>query len=394
MTGPMVERKARIFRFGHYPKKNWSITREQFIAANGETGTVPIGIDPIRKGHYVGTDSVLDGETGTASFSVEGDEVLGSLKVPEWIDRAARKWGLKISGVFSRATGAMSKIDLVERSHIPDAVIFADEHDEVVIFEDDEPEDDDVEFCDGKGNVHVQAMHDMAGHSRPGLCSGRVGFAATKEETDDDRAFRQSHDYAVHEGAYCPGMPDGFDETGEVSMADDNTAAEIEYDLEEAVVSFSDDQINALPPKDQAFIRLNRKLMGKVTKLQDSNDEKDAVAFAESVCNGANRKALPVERKHIIDGYKRAASDDARLGDTVTFTDDAHKAKTGTRLDAFKALYAIRPRLTVTDPTNVVFNELGEEPDGAAEATEKAKADREDRRKRNASYLGQPAATK
>ena len=41
-----VERAVRLFRFGDFPDKGWSCTREEFVAANGTSGRVEIGFDP------------------------------------------------------------------------------------------------------------------------------------------------------------------------------------------------------------------------------------------------------------------------------------------------------------------------------------------------------------
>lgn len=89
--------------------------------------------------------------------------------------------------------------------------------------------------------------------------------------------------------------------------------------------------------------------------------EKDAIAFADSVTKGKEAKAYPAERKTIIDGYKRAAQIDARLPEAITFADGA-ETRQGSHLDAFKAMYSVRPRVTVRDEKAIGFTDLPEEP--------------------------------
>jgi hypothetical protein len=385
-TPQIVERNARIFRFGHYPgKSGYSVTRDQFIAANGETGTIPIGFDPKGLKHYHGEFNALDGETGVAEFSIEGDEVFATARMPELIDRLRQKFNLKISSVLGRKDHVLRKIDLVENSHIKDAVFFA-EDDEVVMFEDDEPADSDNDKDDDFAQIHHEVIAGMASHAGLDFChpSGNPGAAMHGPGHKMAHALRVAHDHCVTEGgAYCPGMDHPQHE--EVGMSDDIDP--IEYDLEEAVVSFSDDQIAELPARDQQQIRLMRKLHHQNMKLMVDNASKDAVSFADSVTKGDQRKAYPHARNAIIDGYKRAAAIDANLGDVVEFSDEKGSHK-GSHVDAFKATILALPRI-VTRPEDTVGFDLATEPDEAD--TKKAEADRAARRKKNLSYANAKA---
>ena len=342
----MVERRARIFRFGNYPAKGWKITREDFIAANGERAVVPIGLDPIGKGHYEGAKSVLDGETGTAEFSVEGDEVYATLRMPTLIHRAVERAGLKISGVFGRADNALRKIDLVLNPHIRDAVLLSDGAGEVIVFEDDEPEI--VKFAD-PGRVELAQSHqDIAASSMPGLCTG--SHDATKPSAAAE-GLRKLHDHYVHQGgASCPGMDK---HQGEVSMSD-----EIEKVEAEETANFAEET-----PRERA-------MREKLERMEAQIAEKDAIHFADSVTKGEGRRATPVERPSIIDAYRRAAGLDAKYADTVTFTDDGKTNKTGSHLDAFKAAILIRPRIATKPEQTVGFNLESEPPTEAATGPE------------------------
>jgi hypothetical protein len=354
----MVERSARIFRFGHYPAKGkgdaaalgWGITREEFVAANGETGTIPVGFDPIRLKHYEGKTSALDGRTGTATFSIEGEEVHAKVRMPKWLDEVRSEIGLKISSVLGRAGKELRKIDLVDTPHIPDAVFFADDHGDVVVFEDDEPESDAVEFEEDRRHL-ADMHHAIIGEFLPGLCDGTHDAS---KETPAEHGLRLVHDHAVHEGgAYCPGMG----HHGEVSMSDE---IEVEKVEDEAAVEFAEET-----PREKA-------MREKLERLEAQLADKDAVSFADSVTKGEGRRAYPVERASIVDGYKRAAAIDSRLNDTVTFTaEDGKTARKGSHLDAFKASILVRPKVA-TSPEGTVGFDLSEEPVTPKGADDKA----------------------
>jgi hypothetical protein len=132
----VVESPGRIFRFGDYPAKDWSITRDEFIAANGEAGEIPVGFDPIGLKNYEGKTSALDGITGDASFAVGDDDVRAVVKLPKWLDDVRKELGLKISAVFDRASKVIRKIDLVDSPQVKDAVFFTD--DNISLLEDDQ----------------------------------------------------------------------------------------------------------------------------------------------------------------------------------------------------------------------------------------------------------------
>lgn len=373
-TDDLVTTDARIFRFGHFPAKDWGVTAEEFVAANGETGTIPVGFDPINLKHYEGQTSALDGITGTAAFSVKGDEVHASVSLPPWLEEVRKKLGLKISSVLDRATKAIRKIDLVDTPHIKDAVFFATDP-IVIVFEDDEPE---VEFAEHDHKDIAQMHHDLASHCMPGLCSGKRVHGKVAGESDADRGIRMIHDHSVVEGdAYCPGTGHHH---GEVGMSDEieELQAEVERLKQEA--------------KDQAVAFANtespreKKLREEFEALRLERMQEKAVVFADSVTKGDGRKAYPAERKAIVEGYQRAAAIDAKLGDTVTFSDDKGAAKTGSYLDAYKASFDLRPVIATRAEGTVNFGDrdLDPEPDSAGAKVDEAA--REERRKANQAY--------
>lgn len=364
-TTELVERPARIFRFGTFPGRNgWECSREQFIAANGERGTVPIGIDPVGKAHYHGRESWLDGETGFADFEVHDDAVHATLRLPAWLDRIRAKVG-GISGVFGRADRVLRKVDMVARPHVPDAVLLAD-GDEVHVFA-DANDDEPVELCDERAREVAQEQHELLAAHHPGLCDGSVAFA---EDTEDRRTIRQAHDHAISCGAYCPGML-GHDTEGEIEMADDER--DIDFDrlvlLADGQIA-EDEQYTSLSGRDRQLVDQAR----EIRRLRDEAIHREAVAFADEMTTGKDARALPFQRATIVHGYKVAAKVPA--SDVIEFADAAGKTHSGTHLDAFKAGYKALPPHNVTREkiagTGVV--ELGEEvSDASRAAAEKAR---------------------
>jgi hypothetical protein len=344
----MVEEKARIFRFGHYPAKDWIASKDKFIAANGTSGTIPIGLDPINLKHYEGKRSILDGRTGNATFSVEGDEVHATTRMPKWLAEARKEAGLKISAVIGRVSSVLRKIDLTDNPHIKDAVFFDDGEAAVVVFD-----DDDVEFAD-EGKAHMaQMQHDVIA----GMCED-AGLHLCGQEGDQPvdksrktlpnrgnpapqefklaRALRVAHDHCIHEGgAYCPGMDQQHE--GSVGMTSEDQEIEPE---EEEPIEMADET-----PREKA-LRL------KVERLEAERVADKAIEFANSVTKGNGRRAYPAERQAILEGYQRAAAVDAKLCENVTFSDGDQK-KTGSYLDAFKASIKMRP-VIATRPENTV----------------------------------------
>lgn len=378
MSTDTVERDARIFRFGDYPDKEWSITADEFRAANAGETTIPVGLDPIGKGHYEGEESWLDGETGTADFEVKGDELHAKLKLPAWVNGVIERHQAKISAVFDRASKRLKKIDLVKVARVKDAVAFAGEAD-VVLFEDDEP---DVEFCDDGKLDMAQQQHEIAAAVMPRLCSNRRPKVQFAGELRGERAARLLHDHAVHEGgAHCPGM--GHHHGEEVGMSDENE------DVLDEQEDGQDEEKDA--DKDVEFTTqtaTEKALLARIERLEAEGALKDAVTFADSITRGREARAYPVERAAIVEGYQRARAVDARLGDTVTFSEAGSKRQ-GSHLEAFKASYAVRPRITVRDPKVVTF-ELDPEPPSSAQDEAKA---REERRKRNLAWKAQQGAS-
>ena len=83
-------------------------------------------------------------------------------------------------------------------------------------------------------------------------------------------------------------------------------------------------------------------------RLKAAAITKDAEAFADQAI--AARRAFPAERQNIVAAFSQAAQDDAATPATVNFSVGTD-AKTGSRLDAFRAFVTGRPAHGLTSET-------------------------------------------
>jgi hypothetical protein len=388
-----VERDATLFHFGHYPAKGWGITRAEFEAANAGVEEIPVGLDPKTLDHYHGEANVLDGRLGLARIAVTDGAITSRLRIDPLLDRIIREEGLSPSVVFGEKSKVIRRVDFVKFPHDREARVHFSEGDdegEIIVFADDA--DPEVGFCDeGKLDL-AQQHHEVMASMHPGLCMGKgdrkVQFA---DESPRERKLMHHmqvfHDHIVHAGgAYCPGM----DHHGEVGMSDERDIETPESE-DELLASFSEDDAS---PTERALFNLvkrvvadnkqtkaeNARLSGHVGTLTGTLAEEKAVSFADEMTKGPNRRATPAERDAIRRGYLRAVKADAASDEPVEFSDpkDPSKAVKGSHLDAFKALYLIRPKLPIGQEKAVGFSvDLPAEPTDGVDP-EQAELDRID----------------
>jgi FtsZ-binding cell division protein ZapB len=361
----MIERKARIFRFGHYPTKRWGITREQFVAANGESGVIPIGIDPIGKAHYVGLNSAFDGRTGRARWEVVGDEIMATLEMPALVHDAATEHGLKLSTVWPAPSyDRLTQVDFVKNPQVKDAVMLAEGDEPLLIEGGAEPEA--VALCsDEEAAMFAQEVHDLAGHNHPSLCDPAVKH---KGATEADHHVRMIHDHAVLAGgAYCPGMhPDHRDPEESLTMSgedrDIDELLEENERLQAEVESLKSRKAVALSAEHQETPR-EKALREEVEQIRAERINDQAITFAEQVASGEGAVALPAEKPWIISQFKANATLDRLAPAAITFSDGS-ETREGTHLDAFKASFKLRPAVKGKAPLANAVTLSAEPPTG------------------------------
>lgn len=377
-----VIRDAIGYEYGDHPRKNFTLGRDEFVAVNGRTATVPLGLHPTKLDHYEGEANALDGETGTATFAVDdGSDVLPlKLELPEWLDRVVTKHGLALSAVFNnRREKKLVKFDFVKNPFCKRAVLLS----EPTVSFSDEADAADADEEDDADDAY-QRHHELIAAHHPELCDPGHKPGGGKGD-----AMLALHDDCVANGAYCPGRRETTDdpEPGATTMSDEREN-EIEDTTAADAVAFSEGRLDDIKnPTIKALAKQAKDATDRAARLQADMLEKDAVAFSESMIAGKDARATPAERGEIIRQYKLNARLDEIDGGkaTVSFSDGG-KPATGTNLDAFKAGFRSRPSLGDLKAEKVVGSvELSAEPTGDDKAEDAA---REERRKQNHAHFG------
>jgi hypothetical protein len=89
--------------------------------------------------------------------------------------------------------------------------------------------------------------------------------------------------------------------------------------------------------------RRNEQLRAEVARLKAAEFSRQAEALADGLI--AAKKALPAEKPALVAAFAQAAQDDAANPAVVTFAE----GKTGSRVEALKAVYEARPAHQLTE---------------------------------------------
>ena len=115
--------------------------------------------------------------------------------------------------------------------------------------------------------------------------------------------------------------------------------ADIDAHLTEAVAEFTSGRPAPAGMTDGEKAQFSA-LLEDNKALKAAAIAKDAAAFADAAVLA--RRAYPSERANLVASFSQAADDDAAAPAVVTFSAGA-ETKTGSRLDAFRALVECRP---------------------------------------------------
>lgn len=333
MTTPAVdyvEREGKVFEFGDYPDKQFSLTADEFRAANPDGGAGAfVDLEHFRKPH------ALLGKLGSVvGTEVKGNALFARVRFPRALDDLLGSDERKVSCHFG-PDKRLKQLDLVLNPRIRDAALFSEAADPSR-----PPEADPgpstampavvfaapIMASAPQSNLmamFAQDFHDIAASCYPGLCGGGATFAANEGPR---KHMALIHKKAMNHGASCSGTSGRFSEETEMSETTKPEAP--------AVATFSADDLAALKKQ--------------LASLKAENDEirraailKDAAVFAENEIR-ADRATVP-ERPLLVKGYVRAALDDASHPDDATFSvgDVTFSAP---RLADFIALQAARPK--------------------------------------------------
>jgi hypothetical protein len=328
MTTEYVEREGLIFEFGDYPDKGFSLTAEEFAAANPDGGAgALVDLEHFRKAHP------LRGKLGgVVSTEVRGNALFGKVRWPRPLDDLIGEDPRKVSCHFD-ADKRLVQLDLVLNPRIEKAALFSAADPEAPAIQ---PEADGVikapafEFAAYAAPVPMEAMrsiaqdfHDIAANCMPGLCSGQAVFARGDMTK---RHWQLVHTKAMNHGATCKAAG-RFSEESEMS--------DIEKTAEAAVVFTADEKADLL--KQLAAMQAANR------KLQEDSILKDGAVFAENEVRAG--RAKPTEREPLARLYVRAAMDDAATPAGATFSvgDFTFSAS---RVADLRAFQAARPQAT------------------------------------------------
>lgn len=116
--GDFVILRGKIFEAGNYPDKNYSMTAEELAAA--ATAFTGAKVD------YSHVPGPLDGKLGEVTaleVAENGTDLIGTVKMPKWLDTALGATARKVSCTWNKATKTLEKLALVNNPRIPDAVL-------------------------------------------------------------------------------------------------------------------------------------------------------------------------------------------------------------------------------------------------------------------------------
>jgi hypothetical protein len=217
MSTEYVEREGKVFEFGDYPDKGFSLTPGEFAAANPEGGAgATVDLEHFRKAHP------LRGKLGSVvSTEVRGNALFARVRWPKPLDDLIGEDSRKVSCHFD-PDKKLVQLDLVVNPRIPDAALFSAADPEAPVIE---AAEGDIkapafEFAAYAAPVPMEAMrlvaqdfHDIAANCWPGLCSGQATFARGDMTR---RHWQLVHTKAMNHGATCKGTG-RFSEESEMS---------------------------------------------------------------------------------------------------------------------------------------------------------------------------------
>lgn len=383
-----VDREGKVFEFGAYPDKKFSLTAAKYLEKNPGAGAdVPIDLQHFQQAHP------LTGKLGKVLKTwVQGNALFAKIRWPKSLDSLLGD-DRKVSCHFS-AEGVLKQIDLVTNPRIKDAFLFGGAVPSL-----DEPSETEFVAPDtvfevqgmkpiggGPGDavpglkprdhamLVAQDMHDISANCYPDLCYGGAMFS--KGDSHAKAHMRMAHTKSMSHGATCKGMAYGkFSQGGTMAGQDQD-----------------DVTLSAPTDREKALLKRVAELEEKDRKDTQKGILRDAALFAESLIRPdlqGKIKALPSERAHLVKCYVAAALDDNDTPRDATFSvgeGDKSVTFSGTRLGDFIALQSARSSVFFagarstdgkTPPPNITASFSGEDHVERDPAPDKIPAERQ-----------------
>jgi len=298
------------------------------------------------------TPTVLDGMLGRVQrLWRDGKDILAEYSFPKLLHQHMGGQPVKISSEWDLATKRAVGGALVLNPSVQDAVMMA------AFSEGKTPIEALVAFAmtrhnTPEGQTAMQDLHDMAARSGA-VCdrtnTAQMSSAAKMASQHESTAVQKIHDIAADHGATCKSGDKPsylFTEKGETMFEKLKTLfskagvpdADINAHLTDAVAEFS------APGMTEAEKAQFSALVADNARMKAEGVAKDAAAFADAQILAC--RAYPAEKANLVAAFCQAAADDGVIAATVKFSvleSGAAVEKTGTRLDAFRALVEARP---------------------------------------------------
>lgn len=382
-----------LFESGDYDDKNFSLTPEEMLDAEGDD---PVHID---SGHPAAS-SPLDGKLGHVInrrvVLEDGKHVLrGDVVLPKWMTPLLPSGESKLSCTWDREDKKLQRVSLVTNPRVEQAALMAAFAESTGA--------DPAEFASRhdtySGQRAIQDIHDMA---------GRAGAKCTTDNAvkmhsgHEISALQKLHDIAADHGAKCTRVvgetvrpvyyaqeqrpafsasqsgrrgtksmpklweaiklalggraeeevtPEQAAEFAEIAGTDPTPAP---VTMAATTPTPGAAQLAALQARVEAMEAEARVTAARQREQDERRRADDAVAFAEQMCREG--RAVPIQKEHIIIQFAAAAQDDAEHPRTVTFADGK---TTGTRVEAFKAGWVSSPKLGLTEEMVQTLEERG-----------------------------------
>lgn len=209
-----VYRTGKIFEAGQYKDKKFEISPEELCEAIADFKPVDLDLEHM--------PTILDGKLGrleAVALGADGWSLIGTVKLPKWLDEQLGDADRKVSATWDRATKRLNKLALVRNPRVKDAAVMAafvahEFSDSVEDATEDELATALTSLLEEKfssktwaGKDLLQSIHDMTSRSGAVCMENEKEFNEAKEagfvSADEAKNIQQIHDAALRGGAQC-----------------------------------------------------------------------------------------------------------------------------------------------------------------------------------------------
>lgn len=357
--GEFVTRTGKIFQAGNYPSKKFSLDAAEMEAVCREFQPVTLhaeGDRPSAKVNVGHKPTLFDlGELGlVAKIWNNGTDLFADVKIDKDIDAYFQKHGIeaKVSAEWDIDTKKLIGLSLEHNPYFKDAALYAafskdpaDFARSAVARMHDEAVYGGAE-CGGKSLFRavaefmtpaelqtMQAVHDTCKGESSSHCNAMASRSAMYSADPGKSPTTNPDERPLPGGRGATTVPTTEKKPNKLALffaaLSGKTTEEVDTAMKTAEIDhamFSEDRSD---------------LDGKIAKFAADKREFDAKAWAEKVIS-TEQKAMPCERPAMIAAYSQFAEDDDANPKTVTFSDNAGKEISSSRVELLRALFDTR----------------------------------------------------